>query len=306
MRALGLAALLVAGLATPGFCAGYDQLNAGIALYNLRDWDGAIAQFNQALNSGDLLADQRYIAQLDRGRALAAKGELDAALRDYSACVEQRPDDSDPLFSRAELYLAAGQPEAAQKDAQTAIRAEFEFVESHSLRARAFELQGDAASALKDYQAIHDRTPANASIMFDIGITDYLSGQFDDATAAFRKDDPAHYAYDWLWLALTNVKRGVPISQPASRQFDSSRWPAVLMNFFQGEGSEETVHAAAAQGEARLQQGQTCEADFYLAEWRRLHGDNAGAKLLLQKAARDCPRGFPEWYAAEVDLKNDN
>jgi len=47
---------------------------------------------------------------------------------------------------------------------------------------------------------------------------------------------------------------------------------------------------------------QNCEAIFYIAEWRLVRGDRAGAKPMLQKAVNDCPKTSVEPLMAQQEL----
>jgi hypothetical protein len=47
---------------------------------------------------------------------------------------------------------------------------------------------------------------------------------------------------------------------------------------------------------------QNCEAFFYSAEWRLIHGDAAGAKPMLQKAVSQCPKDKIEPLMARYEL----
>src|SRR5262245_38799561 len=57
--------------------------NRGVVRYGLRDWDGAIADFDEALT----LNPDRVMAWIKRGNARFNKGELNEAIDDYDQAL---------------------------------------------------------------------------------------------------------------------------------------------------------------------------------------------------------------------------
>jgi Tfp pilus assembly protein PilF len=54
MKSTGLAALAALAMAVPANAASYDNLNAGIQLYNMGQWKSAVEQFDKALAADEL------------------------------------------------------------------------------------------------------------------------------------------------------------------------------------------------------------------------------------------------------------
>ena len=304
MRALILAALLLAP--GPAFCAGYDDLNAGIAARNQADWANAIASFDKALAAGDLVPDQQYIAHFDRAQAHAARRELDAAIADLSTCLEVRPEDKIARLNRGTIYADNGNPAAAAEDLDAVIAADPDYLPAYGARARLYETQGEPAKELADLQAIQSRDKKNKAIGLEIGIAEFQLGQTEQAAALFAQG-PGNPGYAWLWLAMTNLKQGKPVPSDAPR-LGKDQWPYDIVQAFLGKETEEAARAsiAAANVDIAGKQGRICEADFYFGEWRLLHGDAAGGRPLIEKAARTCPTAFIERSAAIAETKNEH
>lgn len=72
---------------------------------------------------------------------------------------------------------------------------------------------------------------------------------------------------------------------------------------FLGQLKAEAVLAAADDSDEDAKKGQVCEANFYTAELILRQGNKDGAKRQFRLAADDCPKGFPEWAAANAELK---
>src|SRR5215470_1103542 len=61
--------------------------NRGVTRYDLRDWDGAIADLDESL----MLNPLRVMAWIKRGNARFNKGELDEAIDDYNQAIRLDP-----------------------------------------------------------------------------------------------------------------------------------------------------------------------------------------------------------------------
>jgi lipoprotein NlpI len=131
-------------------------------------------------------------------------------------------------------------------------------------------------------------------------------GQAADAedNFSYATTDGSGNIYAWLWLSLSQARQGKDASRRSLPEFDRKKWPAPIVSLYLGEADQDAVFAAASTGSPEAIQGQVCEANFYLGEWRLQHNDRAGAKPLIDKAARDCPTGFVEWSPAQMELAN--
>ena len=302
--AAALAAVMISGWAMPAGAASYDDLNYGIAARNRGNWDAAIAFLDKALEAGDLNPDLQYVAHIDRGQAHANKGELDAALADLAVCIDLRPDDPDALIARASLYLALAKPGEARRDAEAILAANPDDDDAYLIRAKAYEGQGKVDDAFKDIQTVLAHDPKNQAIALDAGIIAFLAGRSEDAVTLLRPIS-ANALYPWLWLAMATVKQAKPVPADVPARADAAAWPGPVVDFYLGKLDENGLSAAAANGDPRRLPGQACEANFYLAEWHKLHSDKAGAMPLFQKAAGNCPPGFIERLAAQAEMNHD-
>jgi tetratricopeptide (TPR) repeat protein len=61
--------------------------NRGVTRYDLRDWDGAINDFDEALRLNPL----RVMAWIKRGNARFNKGDLDEAINDFNQAIRLDP-----------------------------------------------------------------------------------------------------------------------------------------------------------------------------------------------------------------------
>ena len=264
MRKILFAAALLATSFTVAVGAGYDTLNVGIQYANDEAWDNAILWLGKALDAGDLLPDQARAAHYNRARAYAGSGRPGAAIPDFNAALAFTPDDVQILTERAFAYVADG--------------------------------HGD--QALADLQKVHEKRPKNVRINFLIGLVNWTLGRPDDSARGFAditKDSRSDYA--WLWLKLSDAKRKSETGD-ARAPLSTYYWPGPLVDLYRGKKDEARVlEDVKSYGDS-----QNCEAIFYIAEWRLVRGDRAGAKPMIQKAVNDCPKTSVEPLMAQQEL----
>jgi lipoprotein NlpI len=264
MKKITLAALLLAVSVRAAVCAGYDALNVGIQYANDQAWDNAILWLGKALDSGDLLPDQVRAAHYNRARALAASGKPGAAIPDFNDALALTPDDIQILTERAFAYVADG--------------------------------HGD--QALADLRTVHEKRPKNIRIDYLIGLVNWVVGRPDDAAIAFAdamKESKSQYA--WLWLRLSDTKRKDEID--ADGVFLSTYyWPGPLVDLYRAKKDEAEVFDRVKE----YGDNENCQAIFFIAEWRLVHADKAGAKAMMQRAVSDCPNDNIEPMLARLEL----
>lgn len=264
MRKIILAAAMLAASFTTAVGAGYDFLNVGIQYANDEAWDNAILWLDKAINAGDLLPDQIRAAHYNKAKAYTASGRPGAAIPDFNAALAFTPDDVQILTERAFAHVADG--------------------------------HGD--QALVDLLKVHEKRPKNIRINFLIGLVNWTLGRPDDAAKGFAeiiKDSKSQYA--WLWLKLSDTKRKSE-TEAVQTPLSTYYWPGPLVDLYRGKKTEADVQDDVKD----YGDSQSCEAIFYTAEWRLIHGDTAGAKPMLQKAVSDCPKDKTEPLLAQLEL----
>jgi tetratricopeptide (TPR) repeat protein len=264
MKKIALATLLLAASASPGFCAGYDDLNAAISYFNQAQYDNAITWFDKALAAGDLIPDQVRIAHLDRGDAYMHKGNGQKGLEDFTAAIAAKPDDPMVYRNRAAIYIALN----------------------------------ERAKALADFEKLRELRPRNLNTLMNIGWLNWQVGNIEEAAKDFKFFALIDH-YSWLWLQLANVRLGRPMDD-FSEDVASRKWPGQVARFFRGHLSESDVlEAAAATGGA----DSICAGNILTGLWRVVHGDQAGAAPLFQAAKTKCPSTSTYQHIADSELE---
>ena len=288
---------ILAASPSAGWSAGYDELNAGINAYNRGEWASAVGHFGAALTAGDLNPDQKFIAHLDRADAHFALHALDDIPPDLAACLEIRPADPAALDYRAKFYMDTGRAELALPDLDALVAANPDDSGAYLKRGKAYQLVGNHQKAIEDFDIAQAKAPNDKGIVFNTGLSQMELGQLDRAAESFAHPPEAWPGYAWLWLAITDLKQGKPIPSESQTGLKGGFWPAPLVDYFNGKDTE-----AAVLDMAKVT-GQLCDANFYIGEFRLLHGDVEG-KRLVQKALNQCTRNSAEWFSARWILEN--
>lgn len=272
------AGLFAAMLASSAQAGSFDDFNLGVAARNRGDGDAAIAAFSRALAAGGLSPNLQYIALFDRGVAFALKTRYVEAIADFSTVIKLKPDYFEAYFGRAQIYNVTGQIAFAAADCTTMI-----------------SLKPDT----------HSPYGLCGRIQFELG-------QYAQAASSFQNAlrlGEGRPAYNVLWLDLARMRAGQSdtgaIAQ-AARSVDVDGWPSPILDFFSGNGTPDSVDAAAAKGDPQTQRDQKCEVGFYVGEWQLGHNDIAAAKPLLVQAVSLCPNDFIELEPAKVEMSRLN
>jgi lipoprotein NlpI len=208
--------------------------------------------------------------------------------------------------NRGEAYFAKGDLERAIADYGEAIRGDPTLARGYIDRGNAYFSKGDLERAIAEYSQRVEAEPKNDGPLFDRGMANLYAGalpkalaDFDQATALAPKN-----GYDALWLDIVGARNGVASRLPqAIAQIDMTVWPAPVIRLFLGQTTPAAVLAAADSPKPKTKQGQVCEADFYSGELALRQDAKDEAARLFRLAASDCPKDFPEWLAANAELK---
>jgi lipoprotein NlpI len=277
MKKVILTALLMAAGTAPVHAGGYTFLNIGINLLNQDRYADSVPWFDKALAAGDLLPDQIHVARLDRGMARVETGDYAKAAEDFTAALALRPDATPTLMLLAYAHIGAGEND----------------------------------KAIAEIAQLKKKGTAGYRMRYDSGLLEWALERYNEAGEDFKAAADDGYSYAWLWQQMVNLKLGRPVTSyrgmsaaiPGEhrRVKIQTGWPETVVDFYLGTATEQDVFDAV--GEAAAQTGRACEANFYVAEWRELHGDAAGARPLLQKAAQDCPSEYEEKRMSTLELK---
>jgi tetratricopeptide (TPR) repeat protein len=126
----------------------------GMARYEVQDWEGAIARFNDALSQTPEPIPSLDILCFCRGNAYYHQGEHDLAVADFSKAIELNPDLAEAYNNRAIAYDAKGEYAQAIADCTKAIELNPALAEAYYNRGNAYALMGQKEKAIVDFNKV--------------------------------------------------------------------------------------------------------------------------------------------------------
>ena len=185
-----------------------------------------------------------------RGAKKHRREDFDGAIADYNRALELKPDFAIAYFFRATTNKASGKTEAALIDYDKAIALNPSFVEAYSHRGNLKRSLGDLAGALIDFAKAIELDANCASAFFVRGCLYYDQRKWKEALSDFEKkmEMPARdYAQFRIWLVRGRMGQQEAASHDlrsylqtrATRQVDD--WPVNIGLFLTGQMSEEDL-----------------------------------------------------------------
>ena len=235
------------------------------------------------------------------------QGRIDEAIGDLTTALAASPDDAAIFEARSNYYLYKGEYAAAMSDADKAIALSAGAPTSLLTKVAVYEAQGQFATALDALERVLGKSPHVLLWVMKKGILQWEDHKYDAALATFAQATQIapSGAYPFLWLSLVRADAHLADTDAPDRalKVDVKKWPGPLVQLYLGQSQPETIMAVAG-GNVMLRKGQLCEANFYIAQWQRAHGNLADATARLRAAVADCPPNFVERPAAANQLKS--
>jgi tetratricopeptide (TPR) repeat protein len=128
----------IIGTQDNGYVIDAAYLHRGIAYQKKGNFDGAIADFSEAINLNPAYAD----AYFHRGTAYRAKGDYDSAIADFNQAVQLDPKDPEAYNGRGEAYRDKGDYGRAIADFDRALDIEPAMRAAADNKAKLFEKLG--------------------------------------------------------------------------------------------------------------------------------------------------------------------
>ena len=131
---------------TPNRATAY--CDRGIAYGGKRDYDRALADFNEAIRLDPNLA----VAYYGRGNIYGNKRDYDRAIAEYSKAIQLEPKLVDAYYKRGMVYGLKGDHDRAIVDYSEVIRLDPEDADTYYKRGVAKQEKGDTAGAKADFE----------------------------------------------------------------------------------------------------------------------------------------------------------
>jgi tetratricopeptide (TPR) repeat protein len=157
--------------------------NRGSAYLFKKDYDRAIADFNQAIK----LQPDRINAYLNRAAAYLSKQDYDRALADVNRVIQLQPDFALAYVNRATVYLLKQDYERGLEDLSQAIKLQPNLAFAYLKRGAIYDTKGDDELALKDYNEAIKLQPNSGTSYTVRGDLYSDKGGYDRAIADFNQ-----------------------------------------------------------------------------------------------------------------------
>jgi Flp pilus assembly protein TadD len=168
-------ALSVVGSAAIISCIAVTQKQIGY-------WQDSETVFRHAL----AVTENNYIAHGNLGEALATKGQIDGAIRQFQEAIQIEPDYPDAQNNLGIALGGTGRLDEAIDHFQEAIRYRPNYVEAHHNLGVALGMKGRLDEAIIQYQIVVGFKPDDAEAYNHLGIALASQGRLDEAIQQFR------------------------------------------------------------------------------------------------------------------------
>lgn len=172
--------------ATPTQAALY--VERGDALFQLHDFDGAIADYSSAIK----LDDKQDQAWFGRGMARGRAGQLQEGIADLSVYLARHPDSARAHTKRGVRYIWAGELDKAQQDLSRAIELDPTYAEAHDDLGVLLARRQRYDQAEKHFQAALRHDPSYQKAHHNLALVYHLTRR--DAAALEKINDALQLA----------------------------------------------------------------------------------------------------------------
>lgn len=199
--------LLVFG--EPALADGYDDFNLGVAAANRDEPDDAIKYLTQALSEPDLPQHLHAVAYYARALQYLIKENEALGLADLSSAIALKPDYTDALQARSEIYRQENKPEAAIADFARVVAVVPDSWTVRSEHARFLASLHHYDEAVADFSTFISKHPHDLYLYFGRADIYRQAGKYDSAItdAQYAHDLDAKSAYPYFELASIYLEK---------------------------------------------------------------------------------------------------
>jgi tetratricopeptide (TPR) repeat protein len=160
-----------------------EYLDSGNARYARGDYDGAIADYDRAIQ----LEPDSYVAYVTRGIAKRAKADYDGALADYNKAIQLKPGFYTAYVTRGAVKRAMEDYDGSIADYDMAIQLKPDHAKAHYARGYTYEQMGKFGNAIADYDKSIELEPDYAQAHYARGYAHEQMREFENAIEDYRR-----------------------------------------------------------------------------------------------------------------------
>jgi tetratricopeptide (TPR) repeat protein len=157
--------------------------NRGIAYYEQKQFEEAIADFNQALK----LEPRSALAFFYRGICQMELNDYQRAIESFTLTVSLDPRPSKALLNRGLCYQKMESYEKAIRDYSQSLKIEPNNIGALTNRGFCFQRQKEYPRAIQDYRAVINVDPGNASAYYNMGVIYWTKKDWNAVIEAWEK-----------------------------------------------------------------------------------------------------------------------
>lgn len=312
IRACCIATVFLIGFLNFTGCSSNHYLNGVRLLGEVKDYDGAIAEFTKAIQSNPDYEGPYW----GRGTAYNIKGDYDRAIADYTRAIELNPKYATAYYFRGDTWDKKGDDDRAIKDYTKVIELDPSNSHAYNGRGNAWRNKGGYEYAIRDYNKAVELTPKSPFAYGNRGNIFYFQGKFSEAISDYLKAIQNNYKprdYLYLRLLLASWRVSKEDYERYKKEFSDyvasqkvDEWIREISSYYLGGQKGELQIIEQAQ-QARKNQKEVkerlCEAYYYLGEYRLMKGDRNGAGEFFRKSIETRLYHFTEYHSSQAMLK---
>jgi lipoprotein NlpI len=302
--------------AAPAATAMAQQVDAyiadGMSSYERGDLDASLAAFNHALDLNPKSADALY----HRGITKAAQDDMDGAIADYSQALQIDSKMSLAYYYRGLARHSKGDLDGAVGDYNLAVQMDPKYALAYFNRGLIRMQKDDIDGAIVDSGRALELDPHLIQSYYNRGLGRLAKGALDAALSDMKtfcvlapQDAYTDYARLYIWLIRTQQNQLAEANQELTQAMNSG-WNGSadsmvtkIGEFLLGQISESDLIAASASPIPVKDQGQRCEAWYFIGMRRLEAGDRETAAADLQKCVETQKTDYCEYILAQEQLK---
>lgn len=287
----------------------------GALKYQKGDYASALASYNQALNLNPKSAAALY----NRGLAKAAQNDLDGAVADYSEALLNDPGMAAAYYYRGLARHSQGELDGAISDYNQALQLDPKNALAYFNRGMIRLQKGDIDGSIFDSTRALELDPRQIRSYYDRGLgrlaKDALNGSLSDMKAFCQlapQEAYTDYARIYIWLIESRQGHMAEANQRLSKAMNSG-WNGAansmvtrIGEYLLGQIPEAELIKASASDIPAKDQGQRCEAWYFIGMRHLQAGDKQGASDDLRKCIGTQETDYCEFILAQKTLKSIN
>jgi tetratricopeptide (TPR) repeat protein len=181
----------------------------------VRYWESDLALWQRAVQ---MTADN-YFARTNLGFALIDRGEVAAAIEQYTEALRIKPNSAETHNALGTALLKQGRPDAAMEQFVTALRIKPGFAEAHSNRGMVLAQLGNAEEAFSEFRKALEISPENPEIQYNFGFALATQGKLNEAMSYFQKALTGRPDYADAYFQMGNAYAGKEMLSEAASEY---------------------------------------------------------------------------------------